>query len=66
LVLVSTVPPRSLIDVPCPILLVFGERETSPIPALPHVHGVIINDAGHDPHLEAPEAFVAALARNGV
>lgn len=62
LILVSTVPLRShLVRVTCPILLVFGEREASPVPALSHVSSVIIPGAGHDPHLEAPDALVAAV-----
>lgn len=58
LVLVGAIPSRAkLAAVRCDVLVVLGASEQV---ALPGVRVAIVG-SGHDPHLEAPDAFVATV-----
>jgi pimeloyl-ACP methyl ester carboxylesterase len=62
LVLVSAFPNRDqLARLHCDALIIRGALEPFEVPPLPHVRVEVIPGAGHDPHLEAPEAFVTAV-----
>jgi pimeloyl-ACP methyl ester carboxylesterase len=59
---VSAAPsPRLLARVGCEVLVVLGALDPVRVEPLPHVRVEVIAGAGHDPHLETPEAFVTAL-----
>ena len=69
---VSSATPRArLVRLPCPTLVVRGERSSiqsdedhaAILATIPRAHGVVIAGAGHNPHVERPDETAAAIAR---